>query len=167
MALSIAHHIPMFYKRWGRLLGVAVWSAKKKPERIFMASTTGTIFNLTIKSPTRSDASLITSPFFPLHLLSKAAQEPPLNLAGNHPIAESALFSTIPCGPFLFFHSLASVLSFRQVHNQEETTHRGSSGRARPALPASPRCRAVYSGRKERLQYPDANDCAMASQAEN
>jgi len=33
MPLSIAHHIPMFYNRWGRLRGVAVWSAKKKRER--------------------------------------------------------------------------------------------------------------------------------------
>jgi len=44
-----------------------------------MASTTGTIFNLTIKSSPLTDASLITSPFFPLHLCSKAAQEPAMS----------------------------------------------------------------------------------------
>jgi len=44
-----------------------------------MASTTGTIFTLTIKSPTRTDASLIAFPFFPLHLCSKAAQEPAMS----------------------------------------------------------------------------------------
>jgi len=44
-----------------------------------MASTTGTIFNLTIPSPPRTDASLIPSPFFYLHLRSKAAQEPAMS----------------------------------------------------------------------------------------
>jgi len=53
-----------------------------------MASTTGTIFNLTITRQTRTDTSLIASPFFPLHLLSKAAQEPPFDLARNDPVAK-------------------------------------------------------------------------------
>jgi len=44
-----------------------------------MASTTGTIFNLTRNRPHRIDAPLITSLFFPLHLLSKAAQEPAMS----------------------------------------------------------------------------------------
>jgi hypothetical protein len=44
-----------------------------------MASTIGTIFNLTMNRPTRTDASLIASPFFHLHLLSKTAQKPAMS----------------------------------------------------------------------------------------
>jgi len=44
-----------------------------------MASKTGTTFTLAIQSPPRTDAALIPSPFFPLHLRSKAAQEPAMS----------------------------------------------------------------------------------------
>lgn len=58
-----------------------------------MASTTGTIFNLTIHRPTRTDASLIASPFFHLHLLSKAAQEPAMSsLLGRFSYIRRALY---------------------------------------------------------------------------
>jgi len=58
-----------------------------------MASTTGTIFNLTIQSPPRTDASLTPSPFFPLHLRSKPAQEPAMNaLLGRFSYISRALY---------------------------------------------------------------------------
>jgi len=58
-----------------------------------MASTTGTIFNLTIKSSPRTDASLIPSPFFYLHLRSKAAQEPAMSaLLGRSSYIRRALY---------------------------------------------------------------------------
>jgi len=40
-----------------------------------MASPTGTIFTLTTHRATRTDAPLTVSPFLPLHLHPKAAQE--------------------------------------------------------------------------------------------
>ena len=58
-----------------------------------MASKTGTIFNLTITRPTRTDASLIASPFFHLHLLSKAAQEPAMSsILGRFSYIRRALY---------------------------------------------------------------------------
>jgi hypothetical protein len=58
-----------------------------------MASTTGTIFSLTIQSPTRTDASLIASPLFPLHLRPKPAQEPGMSaLLGRTSYISRALY---------------------------------------------------------------------------
>jgi len=44
-----------------------------------MASKTGTTFTPTIPRAPRTDASLIASPFFPLHLRPKPAQEPAMS----------------------------------------------------------------------------------------
>jgi hypothetical protein len=58
-----------------------------------MASKTGTIFTLTRKIPTLTDASLTSSPFFPLHLRSKAAQEPGVSvLLGRFSYIRRALY---------------------------------------------------------------------------
>jgi len=58
-----------------------------------MASTTGTIFTLTIKSPTLTDASLTPSPFFPLQSCSKATQEPAMSaLLGRFSYIRRALY---------------------------------------------------------------------------
>ena len=58
-----------------------------------MASTTGTIFNLTRNRPTHTDASLITSQFSHLHLLLKAAQEPAMSaLLGRFSYIRRALY---------------------------------------------------------------------------
>jgi len=58
-----------------------------------MASTTGTIFTLTIPRPPRTDASLIPSLFSLLHLLSKAAQEPAMSaLLGRSSSIRRALY---------------------------------------------------------------------------
>jgi len=58
-----------------------------------MASTSGTIFTLTILSLNRTDASLTESPFFPLHLCSKASQEPAMStLLGRNSYIRRALY---------------------------------------------------------------------------